>query len=43
MEGDGKVGVFTFKKGSPIDLALPDGPRIPRTLSSNLTADLTVE
>lgn len=41
--GDGKVGIFAFKSGSPIDRALPDGPRIPRALSSNLTADITAE
>ena len=40
---DAKVGLFAFKSGSPIDQALPDGPRIPSTFSSNLTADLTVE
>ena len=43
MDDDHKVGIFAFKTGSPIDQALPDGPRIPSTLSSNLTADLTEE
>lgn len=43
MAGDGRVGIFAFQNGSPIDQAIPDGPRIPETLSSNLTADLTVE
>ena len=40
---DGKVGLFSFKTGSPIDRALPDGPRIPSTVSSNPTADVAVE
>ena len=43
MGGNGKVGIFAFQKGSPIDRALPDGPRIPTSLWRNLTADLTVE
>ena len=42
MGDTGKVGIFAFKNGSPIDRALPDGPRIPGNLWSNLTADLTV-
>lgn len=41
--GPGKVGIFAFKTGSPIDQALPDGPRVSMTLSSNLTADLMAE
>ena len=40
---DNVVGLFAFKSGSAIDRALPDGPRIPSTFSSNLTTDLTVE
>ena len=43
MGSTGKVGIFAFKNGSPIDGAIPDGPRISGALSSNLTADLTVE
>ena len=43
MGSTGKVGIFAFKNGSPLDRALPDGPRIPETLSSNLRSDLTVE
>ena len=43
LGGDGKVAIFAFKSGSPIDQAIPNGPRIPRTLSSNLTADLSAE
>ena len=43
MGSTGKVGIFAFKTGSPIDRAIPDGPRIPETLSRNLTAGLAVE
>ena len=43
MGSTGKVGIFAFKNESPIDLAIPDPPRISGSLSDNLPADLTVE
>ena len=35
---EGEVGIFAFKTGSPIDHAIPDGPRFPR---SRLVAEMS--
>ncbi len=40
-KGPGEVAIFPFRTGSPLDQALPNGPRVPGHFG--LVADLTTQ